>query len=936
MPISDPHWPPDEYDSDIFPPPWLRLGKEYPGSDRPSRLVGHSAIPYVVEIDGEDAKDFLQESLKTTASQYLRRLSQLLGDNEIPVPLAWQQHLEAQLGPSTADTDAAGSLRWLDIWPPIGAESPGDVPLIASWNLSRNDNHALPGPIMMVATEIYSSNGTIAGFDTGVRVPLVVKTRGTRARPVYRVIIRSMTAEFPSSGRQSATELLETVAQNEFPELGDALIPGMASRSLKPDILEKIATKARVIPRSIRHNQITFMRPTVPRVANDPITIRLMSHAVRSGGGHPAPESVQVISDIRFAPGQDPQVMRSQTCSLSSHAAAPGEAMVFSEVPSSSPMHLGVDNPYNWMQRRPPRKDSILMRYRTARDFAAGTNPRLENSGFKIRLCPWYVPDDDAAAKAGDTVKTVRLPGGQDPMPRRNNFSAISAYASCLDFFDLMASFGHPPSTFVARAQQDLQVFYRWGISPGPGRGGKTINAQVTYACSEEPKEETPPKPFINMHLALANLNRFSRPTKEDGTYGRPEPLGIAASGRWMMHEFGHYLLAARIGKLEFDFAHSAGDAMAAIYFDPRSSLNRATPEISAKFRGITYPFVFAPRRHDRSPLTGWAWYGLLNRAILQAPPADCHVTKGYLTEQILSSTLFHLYRSLGGDTMKNGRSDRDVRKRAAHITLFLLIRAIAGLAQSPSRAEMLELGLEDASREMQLALAMPSDVAGLPPWRGGQAQKVVRWAFEAQGMFPLDPEAVVNKSGQPPMVDIYIADQRPDQVSTSAGRETYGPGSYVPVSLDWDGPRLWATAPGTSLQIGNRGSAPCGGIFARFWLGVVAPSPADTRGGTNQHIDWVVQSNFFTLPPPAPGDTADVNLSDLPNLSVELQNLPPAVAPQRLLLLEISCQSDIANTFPLADVMVSIPPGDTPPNTPRELIDLVSSDNNLGLMFLP
>ncbi len=198
--------------------------------------------------------------------------------------------------------------------------------------------------------------------------------------------------------------------------------------------------------------------------------------------------------------------------------------------------------------------------------------------------------------------------------------------------------------------------------------------------------------------------------------------------------------------------------------------------------------------------------------------------------------------------------------------------------------------------------------------------------------MFPIDPEVVSNKAGQPPMVDIYVADQRPDQVSTSAGREVYGPGSYVPVSLDWGGARLWAVAPHTSFQIGNRGSAPSGGVLARFWIGLAKP---DLTAGPNQQIDWVVQSNFFSLPEPNPGNSLNVNLSDLPNLSAELQNLSPAVTHKPIVLLEISCQSDIANTFPLADGMVSIAPGTPPPNNPRELIDLVSSDNNLGLMFL-
>ncbi len=933
MPISDPQWPPDEYQADFFPPPWLRLGRQYPGSGRPSRLVEHAAIPYIADIDGEDAANTLPESLKTVASRYLNALSRFMEDDDILMPEPWRAQLASPTGTAPPTSDAAATIRWLNIWPPWNAPITAPVPSIASWNLSRNEHHALPAPIVMVATEFYTTDGSISGFDSGVRVPMDVEVRGTENRPVYRVIVRSMTAEFPSVGRQSATELLETVDPDEFPDFGDALVGGMTQRAIQSDMRDHIAAKAGVSKTSIRHNQISFMRPAVARNRLDPITLRLSSQALRPSNKPPEPESFQVLSDIRFSPGKDPELIRSQTCALTTHAALPGEAMVFAEVPSSSPKHLGAGNIYNWVQRRPARKDDILMRFRTARDFARGVGLRLQQSGFQVRLCPWYVPADDALSNAGETVKSVHLNGGQAPLPRRNDFSALSAYANSLDFFEMMSKFGHPPDTFVTRAQQELQVFYRSGISPGPGRSGRTINAQVTFNCQEQSNDDDaasppPPKPYINMHLALANLNRFSRPKNDDGTFGRPEPLGISVSGRWMMHEFGHYLLAARIGKLEFDFAHSAGDAMAAIYFDPRSSLNRATEEISTRFRGITYPFVFAPRRHDRSPLTGWAWYGLLNRAILQAPPADCHVTKGYLTEQILSSTLFRLYRSLGGDTLRAGVSDVEVRKRAAHITLFLLVRAIAGLAQSPSRAEMLELGMEDASRQMQVPLTMPDDVANHPVWRGGQAQKVVRWAFEAQGMFPNDPEVVVNKAGQPPRVDIYVKDDRPEQVRTPAGRETYDPGSYTPVSLNWEGERLWSTPSKTVFHIGNRGAAPSGPVLARFWLGRV---PIATPSGQVHEIDWTHKSAFHPVPASPPQDSFDL---DLPELEAALQNQPPNSTHQRVVLLEISCQADIANTFPLSNVMVSIPPHQDPPTHPRSLIDLVSGDNNLGLMF--
>ena len=71
-------------------------------------------------------------------------------------------------------------------------------------------------------------------------------------------------------------------------------------------------------------------------------------------------------------------------------------------------------------------------------------------------------------------------------------------------------------------------------------------------------------------------------------------PLGLAADVRFVWHEFCHVLILAATGSTEFDFAHSAGDALAAIMGDPSSKL-------PVHWRGVTFPFVqLALRRHDR------------------------------------------------------------------------------------------------------------------------------------------------------------------------------------------------------------------------------------------------------------------------------------------------------------------------------------------------
>ena len=59
---------------------------------------------------------------------------------------------------------------------------------------------------------------------------------------------------------------------------------------------------------------------------------------------------------------------------------------------------------------------------------------------------------------------------------------------------------------------------------------------------------------------------------------------------------------------------------------------------------------------------------------------------------------------------------------------------------------------------------------------------KVVRWAFEAQGLY----RSFTNAPGYPPPVDIFIESLRPTTDLVS-GTLDYGKGSYVPVSLQWD-----------------------------------------------------------------------------------------------------------------------------------------------------
>ena len=955
MPITNNNWPPDEYQTDFWPPNWLRYEVEYPGSGRPSRLLAHSNAPYFATIKGEDD---LEAALKTVAAQYVEKVRVLLGSGwqalnpEAPPPTltphlmpdSWHE----ALGPD-GDPTSPAVIKWLDIWPPIDTTAGAVSPTLASWNLSRQADGGLPAFVVMTAAEVYSTDNEVLSYSFGVRVPMSVETVGND----IRVIIRSITVEQPADGYVSFTEALaDGVLQNQLAPLltpaGDAF-----SRRFIGQLVTLSANSAFVAQGTMNLEQLLLsVTPPAPSAASM-LQLTLASKAASTAPvgddysvrpQYPMPQSYQIVSTFDLSSPANLSVS-TEVCPLVSHAANPGAAEVFVQTPPGWVEPIGES--YRYTLRRPTRRDKVLKKYRLARDIGPASGKILEADGFEVRRCPEYVPADKTA---GPGVKSVLLPGGEDPAPRRNDYSAIMAYCYSLDFFQFMDDIGLSPSLFAVRSKKTVEVSYRYGIFPGPGRNGRTINAQVAFDCTEAAQGI---KPKIQVRLALATLNRWSRPKNPDATastppdlqFLRPEPLGIASSGRWMLHEFGHYLIAARLGKLEFDFSHSAGDALAAVWYDPYSRLSDTRGDVSENFRGITYPFVFTTRRHDRSPLLGWAWYGALNRSVLAAPPSHCETLKGYLTEQILSSSIFRLYRALGGDTDQGDGPDRYIRYRASFMTLFLLVRAIAGFAQSPSKAEMLELGMEDAGLLMTTPVDVPApphgtiDNAPLPPvgdtWFGGVSHKVVRWAFEAQGMFVDHVEQTTNMPGFAAPVDIYVRDGRPREEVLTGGTTRYGQGSYAPVSLDWTGARAWMVTMEQGFSIGNRGRQPANGIRLRLWFGVVLGDMTQERWDLGNNIAWTLfHPVVVELPELVEGDEEDVELPDAFTQEMETASVGGAAF---VVLLESSCDDDLANSDPQALLAAKIDHanGDSPPVKPRALADLVAGDNNLGLMLI-
>ena len=239
--------------------------------------------------------------------------------------------------------------------------------------------------------------------------------------------------------------------------------------------------------------------------------------------------------------------------------------------------------------------------------------------------------------------------------------------------------------------------------------------------------------------------------------------LSNATSKRVVLHEFGHALLLESTRAMNFDFAHSAGDGMSAIVCDPGSK---------APY-GVTFPWAqlspwIAPkdqRHHDRNVADGWAWHGSNDQGISKSLQ--------YGSEQILSTTLFHAYRSAGGAaTSLNPAVQLATRRFASDFLTYLIVSTIGRLGLSWAVPMQYPEQFEHQLAHSDNALP------GLPNHARGAFNKVIRWVFEKQGMFKIPPVLNVDAEGDPPLVDVYIND----------GRD----GEYEYQYNFWNSPDIW------------------------------------------------------------------------------------------------------------------------------------------------
>jgi hypothetical protein len=458
------------------------------------------------------------------------------------------------------------------------------------------------------------------------------------------------------------------------------------------------------------------------------------------------------------------------------------QAMVFSEDPMTS------GGPSKFDEYRPNRSWANLDPARTAemlKNLLAGQNGTVqladESKCYKV-VNSEFVPEDLGLSR--DDPKEV-LPE-LDDHSRTNQFAAVTACYHVDELFGKMRDFGIDPGKYFRFAELPLTIRYRAGIIPGPGRDGLTINAQALWLAKPMADDGVLLPGALEARFALADLQ------------SSPElsPMGAVTDQRWCWHEFSHVLIGAATGELEYRFAHSSGDAMGAILCDPLSAL--AT---DAAWRSVTFPWLSVPaRRHDRKARDGWSWCGSLYGKERVYAHGLCD-RRGYWSEQMLSTTLFNIYRSLGGDTglgSLKGTPTADVREAAAAYTLCLIMQANAFLGP----ASVLPVNTPDGfvTALISADLAVQVFEANGTKRCGGSAHKVIRWAFENQGLYQTG--GVQDAPGAPPDVDIFIDDQRDSINTLSATKAPMMRGGYDPAPLDttkWHASEqaLWIRAEG-------------------------------------------------------------------------------------------------------------------------------------------
>jgi hypothetical protein len=299
---------------------------------------------------------------------------------------------------------------------------------------------------------------------------------------------------------------------------------------------------------------------------------------------------------------------------------------------------------------------------------------------------------------------TTATPFAFDYNTKTTNFAAVNAYYHVNWFFKLIEGMGFSLNTYFDHTTFPVPVDH-WSLG-----APNNVNAHCPGNATSN------------------GIGHFCFAAAQSG-----QTVGIADDVRVVIHEFGHALLWDHVNSPNFGFAHSAGDSLAAILMDP----NSVAPD-----RFLTFPWPQSgggplDRRHDRKISDGWGWFG-------------SRYNTQYNGEQVLSTTLFRLYQAVGGDS-----PFPPDRAWASRYVSYLIIKAIGTLNTTTNDPRIFATALMNAD-------LTTANFEGHP---GGALHKVIRWAFEKQGLYQANAvpgtSTPVTQQGNPPDVDVYIDDGR-------------------------------------------------------------------------------------------------------------------------------------------------------------------------------
>jgi hypothetical protein len=855
-----------------------------PHDARPTTiLLVHPGTPFVRPASLDD-----EVAVRRVAHEYLVAVERAL---DLPFPGWWLPALDP-------DREPHPGFGWLPVFQPVDDDAPR--PIASVLVEKGRSNRPTSRTLMLLAAE---RNGDfVLGSEFGVRV-VVHDVPQTDA--IARIRITGFSASLPFGDYRS--------------EGGDDLFLNSAARAeIFRAFLDRFRDTA-AAKLSLRSESTFFRGLRLGRPRGGVLSVEFKGRGLStSDGAEPFDFILQTSAPEDFG---EAILLSSHKTLLSACMGVAPNARVLRRDPASH------DVPEPWTRRRPTRDEAAFV---PSREFEGAQIP-LQIPGMLDVVQTWYVLGDDPGA-AGGGIKRVQLPNPAMPV-RSNDFTAVATFRNLRQLFRFFVRFQIPRLPYFYHARLPLKAHYRSGVRPGWGKNGQTINGRVLpqgWPLDAVVAPTAADRPLLHVHLALGNLSTRARKRWNGVDRSPAEPLGFAADTRWLCHEMAHVILMATLGELELRFAHSMGDGLAAIIGDPRSS--RATDGI--RWRGYTFPWVFVPRRHDRCILHGWGWTGQIGRPLREVPDSERLRQKGYLTEQILSTSLFRMYRCLGGDTVNPDSGDPDLRAReqASAYAVFLIMEALRMLGNPgvvpASRVELFVAALINVDEANETETFPP----GAPPanrvrWIGGCATKVISGAFQAQGM---DAGAGVFHAPGLPDVDIYVQDRRDTTEMFPGAQVSHGPGSYVPVSLDWAG--LIAVPPDArvpdwfahgdamrrtngdmEVTVGNRGTLIAANVTVRLWH--VAWPDGDPPPLWDRAL-WTESVNIRP-PQPIPPDGAVV----FPGFAL------PAAPGRHLVLVEAMCASDPANSDPASNLPCS--------RRATPLNELVPMDNNLGLTVI-